>query len=310
VSNKPLKHVLEETIIHTEKTEKSVSGTPQQVAEPFFHQLSGRETGRSFSLKGRTVKIGRDTLCEISVDDPHVSRVHAVIAEVNGAMVIRDLESTNGVFVNGNKVKEQRLSDGDKVLVGTRLYFRFSYQDALDKNYQQALFRAANMDALTQLYNKKYFLDILPKEMSFSKRSKEPLSLMMIDVDFFKKVNDTFGHLAGDAVLKSVGQQLQKQVRLENVACRYGGEEMAVILRNCSAELAFTVAERIRTSIEKETIVFRDQKIQITVSAGIATYVNDCFASMEDFVQKADQYLYEAKHSGRNRVITDTHRSE
>ncbi len=305
MSNKRLKHTLEETIIYTERTEKSISVGSKPSPEPFFHQLSGRETGRSFNLKSKVTKIGRDTTCEISVDDPHVSRVHAVVKETEDGIFIRDLESTNGVFVNGNKVTEQRLTDGDKILVGTRLYFRFSYQDALDKNFQQALFNAANMDSLTQLYNKKYFVDVLPKEMSFSRRSKEPLSLMMLDVDFFKKVNDTYGHLAGDAVLKNVGLQLQKHVRLENVACRYGGEEFAVILRNCGPSLGFTVAERIRATIEKESVSFKEHSIAVTISAGIATFTDDCFATMDDFIQRADDYLYEAKRGGRNRIVTD-----
>lgn len=306
MSNKPLKNVLEETIIFTEKG--TSTGTLQKV-EPYLIQLSGRETGQNHSLSGRTVKIGRDVTCEICVDDPHVSRVHGVIATVGTDIVIRDLESTNGIFVNGNKIKEHKLVDGDKVLVGTRLYFRFAYQDAHDQNYQQSLFKAANIDALTQLYNKKYFLDVLPKEMSFSRRANESLSLMMIDVDHFKKVNDTHGHLGGDTVLKAVGAHLAKHVRLENVACRYGGEEFSVILRNCSAELAHTVAERLRISFENERITFRDKEIKITVSIGIATLVKENFATMEDFIQKADEFLYEAKRTGRNRTITSSHRA-
>ena len=301
MSNKPLKNVLEETIIFTERS--TASGTVPKV-EPYLIQLSGRETGQNHGLSGRTVKIGRDASCEICVDDPHVSRVHAVVAAVGNDIVIRDLESTNGVFVNGNKVKEHKLLDGDKVLVGTRLYFRFAYQDAQDQNYQQSLFQAANLDALTQLYNKKYFLDILPKEMSFCKRTNESLCLMMIDVDHFKKVNDSHGHLAGDAVLQAVGAHLGKQVRLENIACRYGGEEFAIILRNCSTELAHTVAERLRLSLSAETISFRGTEIKITVSIGIATYANENFATLEDFIQKADEFLYEAKRSGRNRTVT------
>jgi two-component system, cell cycle response regulator len=310
VGNKPLKNVLEETIIFSEKTEKSIATGAQQKVEPYLIQLSGRETGQNYGLSGRTVKIGRDATCEICVDDPHVSRVHAVVAMMNGELCIRDLESTNGVFVNGNKIKEHRLVDGDKVLVGTRLYFRFAYQDAHDQNYQQSLFRAANIDALTQLYNKKYFLDVLPKEMSFSRRANENLSLMMIDVDHFKKVNDTYGHLAGDMVLKAVGAHLAKHVRLENVACRYGGEEFAVILRNCSPELAHTVSERLRISIETERVKFREQELKITVSIGIATYINECFATIEDFIQQADEFLYEAKRTGRNKTITASHRAD
>ncbi len=311
MGNKPLKNVLDETILFTnEKTEKSAVADLKPKAEPYLVQLSGKETGQNFALKGRVIRIGRDASCEICLDDPHVSRFHAEVILDGGAPVLRDMGSTNGIFINGNRIQEHRLNDGDKVLVGTRLYFRFTYQDAHDQSYQQNLFKAANMDALTQLYNKKYFLDALPKEMSFSRRTNENLSLMMLDIDHFKKINDTYGHLAGDRVLKAAGQQISKAVRLENISCRYGGEEFAVILRNCSPELAHTVAERLRMSIEQETIVFRDHKIRITVSIGIATYVNENFATIEDFIHAADELLYEAKRGGRNRTVTTFHRAK
>ncbi len=311
MSGKPLKNVLEETIIFSEKTEKSTATGAHQKVEPYLIQLSGRETGQNYNLgaSGGVIKIGRDAQCDICIDDPHVSRVHCEIHTADGNLVIKDLGSTNGIFVNGAKVTEHKLTDGDKILVGTRLYFRFSYQDAQDQNYQQSLFRAANIDALTQLYNKKYFLDVLPKEMSFSKRSNENLSLMMLDVDHFKKINDTYGHLAGDKVLKAIGQHLNKHVRLENVACRYGGEEFAIILRNCNSEMAHLVAERIRNAIQNDPIQFREAEVKITVSIGIATYVNDCFATMEDFIQRADEFLYEAKKTGRNKTVTSAHRA-
>ncbi len=312
MSNKPLKNVLERTIIFTEKdkTEKAPNPASAQKAEPYLIQLSGRETGHNYNLAGRSVKIGRDATCEICIDDPHVSRVHCVIQHGDdGHPVIRDLESTNGIFVNGNKVLEHKLADGDKVLVGTRLYFRFSYQDAQDQNYQQSLFKAANNDALTSLYNKKYFIDVLPKELSFARRTKEPLSLMMLDVDHFKKVNDNYGHLAGDLVLKTVGQLLAKHIRMENVACRYGGEEFAVILRNCTSDIAFNIAERMRQAVEKSTVQFREHTIKVTVSAGIATFKDDNYATLEDLIHRADEYLYEAKRGGRNRTVTDTNRA-
>ncbi len=211
--------------------------------------------------------------------------------------------STNGVFVNGKKVVEQQLRDGDKILIGTRLYFKFVFQDAVDQNYQQNLFRAANIDGLTQLYNKKYFVDALSKEFSFSRRNRQALSLMMIDIDHFKKVNDSWGHMAGDLVLKTLGLFLQKNLRLENVACRYGGEEFAIILRNVNADLALMIAERLRKSIEAEKVVFRGKDIKITISIGLATLDGSNFETIEDLIQKADENLYAAKEGGRNRTV-------
>ena len=292
----------DKTVIITEKSDlRELSST----YEPYLIQISGRETGQMFNLSGgHHFKIGRDASCSIILDDPHISRYHADILTLeNGDIVLKDTGSTNGVFVNGKKVKEHVLRDGDKLLIGTRLYFKFCYQDSVEQNYQQNLFRAANIDGLTQLYNKKYFLDVLSKEFSFSRRNSYPLSLLMIDIDFFKKINDTFGHMAGDLVLKSVGQYLQKHIRLENVTCRYGGEEFAVILRNVGTELAYTIAERVRKGVEAESVLFRGKTIQITISIGIATMENDAFNTYEDLIQKADEHLYRAKEGGRNQTV-------
>lgn len=292
--------IKDKTVIITEKVE-----VPERSStyEPYLIQISGRETGQMYNLTGRTVKLGRDPTCQIILDDQHVSRTHAEIVNKNGTeIIIRDAGSTNGVFVNGKRVKEQVLNDGDKILIGTRLYFKFCFQDAVDQNYQQNLFRAANIDGLTQLYNKKYFVDVLSKEFSFSRRNGQPLSLMMMDIDHFKKINDTHGHMAGDLVLKCVGQYLQKHLRLENIAARYGGEEFAVILRNVNAELAMMIGERLRKAIETEKIFYRGKLITVTVSIGIATLDGTNFETIEDLIRRADEYLYEAKEGGRNRV--------
>ncbi|MBI4404956.1 MAG: GGDEF domain-containing protein [Deltaproteobacteria bacterium] len=292
--------VIDRTIITTEKVDINERSS---TLEPYLIQISGRETGQMHNLSGRTVKIGRDATCQIVLDDPHVSRVHAEIIHRGKEMILRDCGSTNGIFVNGRRLVEHALSNGDKILIGTRLYFKFCYQDAVEQNYQQNLFRAANIDSLTQLYNKKYLIDTLSKEFSFSKRNGQALSLMMIDLDHFKKINDTFGHIAGDLVLKSVGQYLIKHLRLENIAARYGGEEFAVILRNVNSDQALFIAERLRKAIESEKISYRGKDIEVTVSIGIATLENKNFETIEDLIQRADDYLYEAKEKGRNRTI-------
>jgi len=300
VSDKDDGEIREKTVIITEKVEIADRAVAY---EPYLIQISGRETGQMFNLTGKTVTLGRDATCQIVLDDPHISRAHAQITCNGSDVVIKDLGSTNGIFVNGKKVTEQALLDGDKILIGTRMYFKFEFQDAVDQNYQQNLFRAANMDSLTQLYNKKYFIDALNKEFSFSRRNTQPLSLLMIDIDHFKAVNDNHGHMAGDLVLKSVGQYLMKNLRLENVAARYGGEEFAIILRNVHGEMAMVIAERLRKSIENERIVYRGKILQVTVSIGVATLEGKNFETLEDLIRFADENLYEAKESGRNRIV-------
>lgn len=295
---------------HEEKSEKTVIITTKvdgndrtPALEPYLIQLSGRETGQTFNLTNRNVKIGRDATCEISLDDPHISRHHAELRWQNDRAILKDLGSTNGIVVNGKRISEQVLNDGDKILIGTRLYFKFCYQDSTEQNYQQNLFKAANIDSLTQVYNKKFFSDILSKEFSFSKRNNQPLSLLMIDIDHFKKINDSFGHMAGDHVLKIIGAMLKTSLRMENIACRYGGEEFSIILRNVHSDLALQIAERLRKTIEAEKIAFQGNTIVVTVSIGVATLDGNNFDTMEDLIQCADRSLYEAKETGRNRTV-------
>ena len=291
---------IDKTIMITERADHEERSSTY---EPYLIQISGRETGQMYHLTTGNLKLGRDPACQIILDDPHISRVHAEIVANGKDIVVKDAGSTNGVFVNGKKITEHKLNDGDKLLIGTRLYFKFCYQDSVEQNYQQNLFRAANIDSLTQLYNKKYFVDVVNKEFSFSRRTKEPLSLLMLDVDHFKKINDTYGHVAGDLVLKSIGSYLIQHLRLENIACRYGGEEFAIILRNVGGDLAEHIAERLRKAVESEKVVYRETPIQITVSIGIATLENQNFDTIEDLIQQADQHLYEAKQTGRNRTV-------
>lgn len=290
----------ERTVIVSTKGEQKDT---KSKLEPCLIQISGRQTGHQIILTNRHLKIGRESTCEISVDDPHVSRIHAEIFWQDGKPVIRDLGSTNGVIVNGQRVQEHALNDNDKILVGTRLYFKFTYQDSQEQSYQQTLFNAANIDTLTSLYSRKFFQDILAKEFSYAKRTKQPLSLMMVDIDFFKKINDTYGHLGGDEVLRKVGQMFKTSLRMENIASRFGGEEFAIILRNVHSALALQIAERLRTAVAAEAIPFKEKRIPITISIGVATMDADNFDTGEDLIQAADESLYEAKETGRNKTV-------
>jgi two-component system cell cycle response regulator len=291
----------DKTIIVNLKKEAEKPST----AEPFFVWISGRETGKAIPLKNRNLKIGREADCDLILDNPQISRFHAEIFWQGSELMIKDLGSTNGVFVNGKKVSEEHLHNGDKILIGTQMYFKLVYQDAVDQTYQQSLFKAANTDALTQLYNKRYFMESLEKEFSFSKRSHQPLSLILFDIDFFKRINDTYGHIAGDRILKLVGTILTSQTRLENIACRFGGEEFAIVLRGCSSLQARQVAERIRGTIQSQKVMSKSQEINFTISLGVATFNGKNFQTSEELLLRADELLYQAKQNGRNQTIAE-----
>jgi len=171
-----------------------------------------------------------------------------------------------------------------------------------DKRKLQELLRRANTDFLTGLSNRHHFQSQVTLEFERSDRYERSLSCLLLDVDDFKKINDEFGHCAGDQVLQRLGELFGKHLRSSDLKCRYGGEEFVVILPEADAEVAATVAEKIRRLITKETFEFRDPPLQITASIGMATSQRRNFASAEELIRAADLAMLQAKREGRNCV--------
>lgn len=267
--------------------------------------IGGPAVGRMYRVLPDRFIIGRDPTVELVLDDASVSRHHVEIVSNEGGVTLVDLGSTNGVFVNGEQVQSRALVDGDKIQVGKTSILKFSYQDALEENFQQQLYRSATRDELTGACNKKFLLEQFHTEISYSKRHRLPLSLVFFDLDHFKKVNDTYGHLAGDHVLRQVADTVTRAIRAEDHFARYGGEEFALLLRATDAIMALQVAERVRKDIAGELIVFEGQRIAVTVSLGISTLVDDNYDSPDAMLEAADRCLYRAKENGRNRTVSD-----
>jgi len=200
--------------------------------------------------------------------------------------------------VNGYKVDEIALNDSDKIQFGTSTVMKFANQDSLETEFQMNLYESSVKDPLTNSFNKRYFQDRLQRELSFSIRHGSNIALLMIDIDFFKKVNDTYGHLAGDAVLKEISRKINHKLRNEDIFCRYGGEEFALIVRGCNYEQVVIIAERIRLLIANSPIEWNSTLISVSVSIGGAL-LGDC-KTAEELVAVADKKLYEAKNGGRN----------
>lgn len=265
---------------------------------------------KSAALMGKMIKLsrlemvmGRSTECTLQVEDNGVSRKHCKLMQAqNGQYQLIDLGSTNGTFLNGTKVSVATLKDGDKVQVGETTVLKFQIQDQLEEEYQRSIYESATRDGLTKVFNKKYFLDSLRKEFAYCLRHQVPLSLVMLDIDHFKRVNDTYGHPAGDFILQKVAQRISETVRQEDLFARYGGEEFALLLRESNAEKAIRCAERCRKAIDSAELAFSGTPIKVTISLGVATLFDSDFASPEDLIATADRYLYRAKHGGRNRV--------
>jgi len=170
---------------------------------------------------------------------------------------------------------------------------------ALENN---RLYEISVLDGLTNLYNRRYLEQRLTKEMAYSKRFKKPLTVMMVDIDFFKKLNDGFGHQAGDYALRVVSDTLTTALREYDIVARYGGEEFAVVLPSTPRHKGASIAERLRASIAESNIVHKERKLPVTISVGVSSFPEDADTS-DDLVAKADRALYEAKRQGRNQVV-------
>jgi two-component system cell cycle response regulator len=275
----------------------------EQARATYAHlvMLVGPEVGRVYRLDGVQFILGRSPQSTIRVDDDSISRAHCRIKRSGNEYVLEDLDSSNGTFVNEERVRHARLKDGDKVRVGEATIFRFGQGD-LDERFQQQLYDAALRDALTGAYNKRYFLDALAKELRFAMRHGTSLVLVMFDIDHFKRINDTFGHLVGDHVLAQLGKLAHSVIRTEDVFARYGGEEFGIVARSISLDQGAQLAERLRVQVEATPFVTGSQAVRATLSLGVAEW-QPHLAEPEQFIEAADEALYEAKRSGRNRVV-------
>ncbi len=276
----------------------------QQSDRAILTVLLGLNAGQVFTLEQDESFIGRGRDVQVRIDEVGISRKHArVVRTPDGRHVLEDLGSTNGIFVNGRKVDRAELADGDRVQVGPTLMLRFGLNAADEADLARQLYEGSTRDALTQLYNRKYAAERLGAEVAYAHRHGTLLSLVLFDIDHFKRVNDTFGHLAGDVVLRVVAAQAQKAVRTEDVLARYGGEEFIVIVRGIEHKNVMVLADRVRKSIERLSIPWEATTLRTTVSIGVASLA-ECgpTGSVDTLVALSDERLYRAKGGGRNRV--------
>jgi diguanylate cyclase (GGDEF)-like protein len=272
------------------------------VKEPALDFLGGPSMGQQIILQDRDYVFGRSRDADVVVEDEAISRYHFKVKVKDKVVTIEDMESTNGTFVNGVRVKQQVLNSNDKVQISSVTVLRFSYVDLIDKNTHERFYEMALFDPVTTAHTKRYFLDRICHEFAHSKRRNLPLSLVIFDLDHFKKVNDTYGHPAGDFVLQKVSEITKQLIRNEDIFARYGGEEFVILMRDTDEKSAVKLAERLRRKIEQARFGFEEHRIPVTVSLGVASSVDNNFSSHDDLVREADKHLYQSKIGGRNRV--------
>ncbi len=260
--------------------------------------IYGADLGKKYNLDVPSLIIGRSSKCDLQVDQESVSRNHAKIVNSGQRVLIRDLGSTNGTYVNDQPVEEFILRDGDLIKIG-RTILKFLSGGNIEHAYHEEIYRLTTIDGLTQIFNKRHFMETLEREISRAQRYQRELSLIMFDLDHFKWVNDTYGHLAGDYVLKHLASVIKNRIRREDVFARYGGEEFAIILPEIDRENALTFAEKIRRLVERTQFNFENTVLPISISLGVATSSEDV-TGPEELIRRSDEKLYEAKEAGRN----------
>jgi diguanylate cyclase (GGDEF)-like protein len=249
--------------------------------------------------------LGRSEECDARIDDQGLSRIHAQIVRVVGNWMFTDKGSTNGSAINDQRVETPvRLADGDRIRLGATTTLRFALVDEAEEHALRSVYEATTRDPLTGTANRKHLEERLDAELAYAVRHRALLSVVIVDVDHFKRVNDGHGHLAGDAVLKNVAATLTRGIRTEDALARYGGEEFVVIARGIGVDEASVMAERLRQLVASSPTLFEHQEIAVTVSAGVASLL--CCGERRDkqtLLKLADARLYRAKQSGRNQVI-------
>ncbi len=262
----------------------------------------GSELGKRYELRGTNeVTIGRGADCDIQVDRDSVSRKHAKVTRAREMWQVVDLGSTNGSYVNDAQITQCSLRDGDLLKIGNAI-FKFLVGGNIESSYHEEIYRMTIVDGLTQVYNKRYFIENLEKEIPRCTRHQRPLSLLMLDIDHFKKINDDHGHLTGDYVLREMSRRLLGRVRREELLARYGGEEFAAVLPETDITGARTFGEQIRRLVADQPFEYEGDKFPVTVSVGVACVEGEDI-DVNAFIKTADDHLYRAKREGRNRVV-------
>jgi diguanylate cyclase (GGDEF)-like protein len=286
---------------------------PRSERRPALVFLRGELLAVPIPLERDEVTLGRAIEADVRVNDAKASRLHARITTERDPLTgeasyrIADLGSTNGTLLNGQMILDATLQDGDKLVIGEHL-LRFDLLDEIDREFQQQIHRLLVHDELTGLLTSRSFFSELGREAARAESESRRFCVLMMDIDHFKEVNDTYGHMTGSQTLKEVGGCITRALRAGDVAARFGGEEFAAFLLDADYPQGLVAAERVRTAIERHAFATTkggvpdaDHTHKITISIGMAEFPEDARDPLQ-LVELADSALYRAKRSGRNRV--------
>lgn len=287
---------------HTIVTRIGGGARPPATSEACLVVIYGAEIGRRITLGQAALTIGRSSRCDLQLDEQSVSRQHTRIEPAHDSQcyLISDLGSTNGTYVNDNPIKTATLRHGDQIQIG-RFILKFLAGGHVESAYHEEIYRLMTTDGLTQLMNRRAFEEALAREIGRASRFDRPLCVCLLDVDRFKSINDTYGHLAGDAILRQLGALLRTNLRRDDIAGRLGGEEFGIILPEVDLNGGIVVAEKVRRIVEQHRFEFDGAQMPVTISLGV-TAKRSGEGEAQELIRRADELLYAAKHAGRNCV--------
>ena len=265
--------------------------------------IHGEGLGKRADIEGAPVIVGRSQEADLHIPHKSVSRQHCEILRDGDAYRIRDLGATNRTRVNDQPVTETLLADGDHITLGETI-LKFISHASVEARYHEEVYQLATHDALTELYNRRHFVELVDKEIARALRHGRPLVMCIIDVDLFKPVNDQYGHIAGDGVLRQMAGLVRNFVRGEDIAARIGGEEFAVLLPESDLEAARAFADRLREAVAAASFELGGEDRRLTISIGVAGLAEGR-RERSALMQAADAALYRAKEEGRNRVCVE-----
>ena len=260
--------------------------------------ITGPNAGRGFSVRDGETIIGRGKEAHVRVDDAGASRAHArIILGDDDRYVLEDLRSTNGTFVSGLRIDRVDLRSGDRIHIGPNVSLSFAVLDSQAELMTHQLYESAMRDTLTRAHNRRYLVERLTSELAYARRHATQLSLVMFDIDHFKEVNDTHGHLAGDEVLRELAALVSRLIRTEDVFARYGGEEFVILARGIPPENVRRFAERLRVAVERMEVPYPSGVLRITISIGMSSVeeLAQGEKTPEALFRMADERLYQAE---------------
>jgi diguanylate cyclase (GGDEF)-like protein len=275
------------------------------VRNPYLIIFIGKDSGKCHKIKPGITTVGRSRQADITVDDQRISSIHCEIKWSDGNITIEDKESRNGTYVDSHKIDHAILPPGVPLQLGHSA-MKIEFKNEAEIKYEQNLIYSASIDALTGIYNRQHFTSLALREIAYARRHQLPAGIIMIDIDNFKRVNDTYGHGVGDFVLAKIANIIKGEKRAEDLFGRYGGDEFLIFPRGeIDEDSIYSQCERIRKAVEKFEFRHNDEYVRLTISIGFhldRPNNGDANSILNAFIKKADQALYFAKKNGKNSI--------